>query len=149
MCIMIYFRKEVKIRCDVFLPNFHLISIHKLSFNSLIPGRFKWNFWYMHFKLTLVIDGWGIYCKIALGWLPLDHIFDNSTLVQVMAWCRQATSHYLSQCWPRSMPPYGVTMPQWVKITILELLPHLSFKGGNFEFASVRWIPNMTHPIQT
>ena len=31
-----------------------------------------------------------------------------------MAWCRQATSHYLSQCWPRSMSPNGVTRPQWV-----------------------------------
>ena len=31
-----------------------------------------------------------------------------------MAWCRQATSHYLSQCWPRSMSPYGVIGPQWV-----------------------------------
>ena len=30
-----------------------------------------------------------------------------------MAWCRQATSHYLSLCWPRSMSPYGVTGPQW------------------------------------
>ena len=29
-----------------------------------------------------------------------------------MAWCRQATSHYLSQCWLRSMSPYGVTWPQ-------------------------------------
>ena len=27
---------------------------------------------------------------------------DKSTLVQVMAWCRQATCHYLSQCWTRS-----------------------------------------------
>ena len=27
----------------------------------------------------------------------------------------QATSHYLSQCWPRSMSPYGVTRPQWIK----------------------------------
>ena len=36
------------------------------------------------------------------------------TLVQVMAWCHQATSHYLNQCWPRSMSPYGVTRPQWV-----------------------------------
>ena len=35
-------------------------------------------------------------------------------MVQVMAWCRQATSHYLSQCWPRSMSPNGVTRPQWV-----------------------------------
>ena len=24
----------------------------------------------------------------------------KSTLVQVMAWCRQAPSHYLNQCWP-------------------------------------------------
>ena len=32
-----------------------------------------------------------------------------------MAWCRQATSHYLSQWWPRSLLPYGLTRPQWVK----------------------------------
>ena len=25
-----------------------------------------------------------------------------------MAWCRQATSHYLNQCWPRSLSPYGL-----------------------------------------
>ena len=31
-----------------------------------------------------------------------------------MAWCHQATSHYLSQCWPRSISPYGITRPQWV-----------------------------------
>ena len=28
---------------------------------------------------------------------------DKSTLVQVMAWCRLATSYYLGQYWPRSM----------------------------------------------
>ena len=32
-----------------------------------------------------------------------------------MAWDPQATSHYLNQCWPKSMSRYGVTMPQWVK----------------------------------
>ena len=37
-----------------------------------------------------------------------------SILVQVMAWCRQATSHYLIQCWPRSLSPYDVTRPQGV-----------------------------------
>ena len=31
-----------------------------------------------------------------------------------MAWCRQATSHYLNQCWPRSPMPYGITRPEWV-----------------------------------
>ena len=47
--------------------------------------------------------------------MSLDLTEDKSTLVQVMAWCRQATSHYLSQCWPRSVSPYGVIRPQWVK----------------------------------
>ena len=37
----------------------------------------------------------------------------KSTLVQIMVWCRQATSHYLIQYWPISMSPNGVTRPQW------------------------------------
>ena len=36
----------------------------------------------------------------------------SSSLVHVMAWCRQATSHYLNQCWHRSVSPYGVIRPQ-------------------------------------
>ena len=60
-------------------------------------------------------DSWGISCEIALMWMSMDLIDDKSTLVQVMAWCRQEASHYLSQCWPRSMMPCGVTRPQWVK----------------------------------
>ena len=47
-----------------------------------------------------MIDGWGISCVIALAWIS-PYLSDNkSTLVQVMAWCRQATIHYLSQCCP-------------------------------------------------
>ena len=57
--------------------------------------------------------GWGISYEIALRWMPLD-LTDKSTLVQVTAWCRQATCHYLSQCWPWSISPYGITRPLWV-----------------------------------
>ena len=39
----------------------------------------------------------------ALGWMPHDLTDDNSELVQVMAWCHQAPSHYLSWCWTSSM----------------------------------------------
>ena len=60
-------------------------------------------------------DDCDISSKIALRWTSLDLNDDTSTLVQVMAWCSQATSHYLSQCWPRFMSPYGVIRPQWVK----------------------------------
>ena len=82
--------------------------------NSLAPGRFQRNFSKVIFQLILVIDGWSISCKIVLKWMPTDLTDRKSTLVQVMAWCRQATSHYLSQCWPRSLLPYGVVRPQWV-----------------------------------
>ena len=52
--------------------------------------------------------------KLPSRGMPLYLTDNKSTLVQVMAWCRQATSHYMSQCWPRSVSPYGVTRPQWV-----------------------------------
>ena len=77
-------------------------------------GKFEWNFRYVIFKQILVIGAWGISCEIALIWMSLDFTDAQSTLVQVMAWCRQAASHYLSQCWPRFLSPYGVTRPQWV-----------------------------------
>ena len=74
-----------------------------------------------------MIDCWGTSCKIALRWMPMDLTGENSTLVQVMAWCRQATSHYLSHCWPRSMSPYGITRPQWVKTwSILFKIPKVN-----------------------
>ena len=37
-----------------------------------------------------------------------------STLVKVMACFLPAPSHYLIQCWPSSLLPYGITRPQWV-----------------------------------
>ena len=60
-----------------------------------------------------MIDGWGISSEIALRWVSLNLTDRKSTLVQVMAWCRQAPSHYLNQCWQRSTP-YGEKRPQWV-----------------------------------
>ena len=87
---------------------------HCVCFNSLAPGRFQFNFRYVNFNLSLVNGGWGISYEISLRWITLDLTDDKSPLVQVMAWCRQATSHYLSQCWPRSLSSNGVTRPQWV-----------------------------------
>ena len=83
---------------------------------SLTPGRFRFNFRKVIFKLTLVNGGWGTSYEIVLRWMPQDLTDDMSTLVQVMAWCRQATSHYLRQSWPESMSPYGIIRPQWVNI---------------------------------
>ena len=65
--------------------------------------------------MIFVIDGCDIFGEVALKWMSLVRTYDKSTLVQVMAWCRQTTSRYLSQCWPRSVLPYGIIRPQWVK----------------------------------
>ena len=100
--------------------------------NSLAPGKFEWNFSYLIFKIISVNDGWVISCKLALKWMSLDLTDDKSTLVQVMAWCRQATSHYLNQSWPRSLPPYGVTRPQWVNDELLLLLSNSNGLLGTF-----------------
>ena len=57
------------------------------------------------FKLTSGIWFFSNSCEIALERMSQDPADDKSTLVQVMSWCHQATSHYLSQCWPGSMSP--------------------------------------------
>ena len=88
-------------------------------FNSLAPRKFEWHFRYLIFQIISVIDGWGISCELVLTWISFNLTDDKSTLVQVMAWFCQATSHYLSQWWPRSLSPYGVTRPQWVNCWLI------------------------------
>ena len=85
--------------------------------NSLAPGGFENSFQNVFFKLISWIDTLSNSCETALRSMPQNPSDYKSTLVQVMAWCRQAASHYLSQCCPRSLSPYGVTRPQWVKLT--------------------------------
>ena len=55
-----------------------------------------------------------ILSKISLKYVHGGLNEDISALVQVMAWCRQAASHNLNQCWPRFMLPYDVMRSQWV-----------------------------------
>ena len=68
------------------------------------------------FNIALLIRVFKSSYENVLRWMPQDLPDQMSTLVQVMAWCRQATSHYLNQCWPRSPTPYGVTRTPWVKM---------------------------------
>ena len=85
--------------------------------NSLAPGRSECDSKNVIFSLVLLIGVFRSSHDNAFWWMPQDLADDKSTLVQVMAWCRQATSHDLSQCWLSSLSPYGVARPQWVKCT--------------------------------
>ena len=115
--------------------------------NSLAPGRFKWNFRWVIFnliliKLILVIDDCVISFEIALRWMSVDLTDNKSTLVQVMAWCHQATSHYLIQCWPRSVSPFGSTRPNVLKLLNLlsaMLKPFWSSRWVYYQILSQSW----------
>ena len=101
------------------IESYHNMIIEK--FNSLAPGKFELNSKYVTFKRILGIDDWSLSCELALIWMSLDFTDDQSALVHVMAWCRQATSHYVSQCWPRSVLPYEITRPQWVNAALSQI----------------------------
>ena len=82
--------------------------------------------WRNDFKSVIFILGIGILssCQMAFRWFPQYFTDDMLALVQAMAWCHQATSHYLNQCWQGYVLPYGVTRPQWVN-SVTDLTLHL------------------------
>ena len=82
--------------------------------NPLAPGRSECHSKNVIFSLVLLIGIFRSSHDNALRRMTQDLTDDKSTLVQVMAWCLQATRHYLSQCWLSSLSPYGVARPQWV-----------------------------------
>ena len=76
-----------------------------ITVNSLAPRGFEWNFVEVVFKLILEVDGRSV-SLVKLLWHECHWTFlimNQPTLVHGMAWCLQAPSHYLSQCWPSSM----------------------------------------------
>ena len=106
-------------RCGIYFcgwkPSFWKTRTCSYCINSLALGEFRWTFWKVIRRLILVINGLGVSWEITVRWMSLDLTDDQLTLVLVMAWCHQASSHYPGQCWPRSMLPCGITKPQWVK----------------------------------
>ena len=122
-------------------------------FNSLASGRSGCNFKSVIFTLVLLIGIFKSSTDNAINWMPQDFTDDKSTLVQVMAWCCQATSHYLSQCWPRSLSPYDVTRPQWVKwlTRIMKNAPSISFasdQAATRQSAASHVCSTFTYPRQ-
>ena len=60
-------------------------------------------------KHILVNDKLSFFHKIPISWIPLDHIKDNSTWIQMRAWCRPTTSHFLNNWWAISLSHVCVT----------------------------------------
>ena len=110
----------LKFHCNLFLRV--QLTITQID-NSLAPNRRQAIVWThicgtswrsLALKLISKRDIFSFSYKIALRWMPEDLPDNQFVLTQVMAWWRQVTSHYLSQCLSISMSPYGVTSSQWV-----------------------------------
>ena len=86
---------------------------HK-AVNSLSSDSEMWQYSYMCSFLIYCSDfPWNCPLKNS----TLLHRW-MSTLVQVMAWCHQAQSHYMIQCWPNSMKSNSIIKGQWVNGTM-------------------------------
>ena len=90
-----------------------------LIINSLVPGRSGCNFVNEIFCLAFLIGIFESSYDNTIRWMLWDCTNDNSTLVQVIAWC-----HYLNQCWPSSMMPYAIT--RGPELTHMDSRPHFN-----------------------
>ena len=84
------------------VPSTHLVLRISFRITSLILSQSRGGpnsveFWCLMAEVALE----NVNSEIVTS-LRKDLIDDNSTLIQVITWCHQATSHYRSQCWPRS-----------------------------------------------
>ena len=89
----------------------------------LSPRNCGDNFKSILFKLFIQNSRLGAHSKSA-RWMPQNLISEKPTPVQVMAWCHQATSHYLDQCCPRSLMPYRIISPWWVHLEKSSIMEH-------------------------
>ena len=115
----------------------------------MVPRRFEWNFRKVGFNVISVVDDWGISCEVAFRWMSPDITYDKSTMDQVMAWCRQETSHFLSQCWPRSKQAY--LKCRYISIfTLYMIYRHVVDDWGISSEVEFRWMsPFITYDKST
>ena len=120
--------------CDIWLwsqgiSSYQIYLVH-LQYMSVL-GRLT------HCPLRLFCFQIGIFRSCyenGLLWISWHLTDDKSILVQVIAWCHQATNHYLSQYWSRPMPPYGVPRPQRVDIWGIPVGPYCLARYSHFSW---------------
>ena len=73
------------------------------GFNSLASGGYSTDLKIVFSEHILWISLMSTSYETSLMWMSQNTSDDNSTMVQVTTLCYQAASHYLSQCWPKSL----------------------------------------------
>ena len=79
----------------------------------------KWMIFYNDILSTVFLaENSSIFIWVSLKCVYGGLIDDKSTLVEVMAWCYLAPSHYLDQWWQRSTISHAITRPKSVELTM-------------------------------
>ena len=96
------------------------------------------------FRLILQTDSLRSSSEIGLRWVAQNRIDDKWTLLQVMAWCRKATSHYpkltqVNHDLPHHMASQGHNELNLITTTVIEenLLKSCLQNGGHFVLISM------------
>ena len=96
-------------------PTLPQYKINGDSVKTLSPRQNERHFADDIFKCIFLNENIWISIKISLKFIPKCPINNIPALVSIMAWRRQATSHYLNQWWSSQLTHICVTRPQWVK----------------------------------
>ena len=78
--------------------------------------------------------------------LETNQALNKPTLLEVMAWCHQAPSHYLKHCWPRTPTPCCVIMQALVNFsaTLAAILSKTHLLFNSFRTTS-NWYYTYAH----
>ena len=74
------------------------------------------------FKCISFDENVWISLKMSMKFVPKVRINNITSLVLIMAWCGQATSHYLNQWWFILLTHICVTWPRWVNSCHVEYI---------------------------
>ena len=114
-CSFVYGDILVPVHFTNAIPNYLIgIILNVFKSTSLATGTSGRNLENIIFK-QIIQKLTSTWCEIVFRWMPQNLVDGKSTFVQIMTWCRQVPSHYLNQCWLRSLSSWGVSGTQWVK----------------------------------
>ena len=81
-------------------------NLYQYAIYKMAHERYDCNLDLVIFKLMSRIDILSLFCYKGNYHKTQDLTCDHSILFHIMSWYRQATSLYLSQCWPWCLSPY-------------------------------------------
>ena len=106
-CIICLYTWQYESWCT-HLHKFSLSTVSSSYINTVKPRQYGCHFAGDIVKCIFLNENARIFIKISLKFVPYAPLDDKPTLVQIMAWDKQATSHYLTQWWITNVISLGL-----------------------------------------